>query len=104
MTEPYDRNPNALDFAAYTTRNSARWLRQLLLLKYPLVLTVFLFEAEWMLIQVWRSDQPIPFKTFFVGVGVILSIPAILKVFEYWGTNLKKAKGIEVSTPATPTS
>lgn len=56
--EAYDKAPNAIDLAVYTSEGVPAWLQQVLFLSYPFYLGVFVLEAGLLLGAYWTGRPP----------------------------------------------
>jgi hypothetical protein len=86
--EAFDTAPNVIDLAAYSTTGSPKWVRWVLGLSYPAVLTVFLVEAVWILVLLWQIGK---FAGWAYGVAIPttpLTIWAGLGLLPFWKSRL----------------
>jgi hypothetical protein len=90
LGEEHDGSPNALDFVVYTTSESPRWARGLLLFTYPLYLGLFCVEAWWLWLALYRRPG-VPAKPLFVAVGGVLLLFATWRVLSYVLKNAGRA-------------
>ena len=81
--EPLDVHPNALDFAAYTTERTPKWLATILYFVYPTYLAAALLEAAWLWVNLaGQSGDSIPGRTGFLTVAVPIWIAGLWQVGE----------------------
>lgn len=88
--EAYDLAPNAIDFAAYNPKKDKEFPASLLLLAYPLYLSIFWIEAIILLIDLITIDLQIEGKLFFIISGLILCIFSTIDIFKTYRDRLIK--------------
>lgn len=89
--EALDAHPNALDFAVYTTHESPGWLKRLLILTYPTVLTLIWAEAVWLLELLAGRQSEVPLGRWLFWTAILVLAAATYQLLRYWGRNLGKA-------------
>ncbi len=86
LAERLDTQPNAVDLAVYTTKESPRFLAVLGYFAYPVVLSAALFEAAWITIT-HRGSSTLSLTFFFASA--VVWIPAAAQVLLIWWRRLR---------------
>jgi hypothetical protein len=82
--ETTDEHPNAIDWATYTTRTAPKLLNWTLGFAYPLYMSVFAYEASYILVALAGTLAPVPGRWLFVGIGVVEAVPTYLLLLAFW--------------------
>jgi hypothetical protein len=88
-SEAIDASPNPLDLAVYTTTDSPTWLQRVLVLTYPLFLSVFAAEATWILLSLFKAPDGLATWLFRL-LGVLTGIPALVLLLRLWHRALRR--------------
>jgi hypothetical protein len=88
--EPYDVAPNPIDFAAYNPNKVSKIPEGLLLIAYPLFLSVFWVEGIYLLIALFCTENRISGYWVFAVSGAVLGIIASLLMLSFWWSRIKR--------------
>ena len=88
--EAYDTSPNAIDLAAYSTTETAQWVRWILGFAYPVFLTAFFAEAVWFLVLLWLIGHLDALWAYVVAVPTTVLVGwAGVRLLAFWRTRAK---------------
>lgn len=86
--ESLDVAPNAVDLAVYAEQESAGWIRRLLSLSHPGLLTIFLGEGVWMLTDLVKHRGRVVGSGVFLALGAVTGLAAAAAVISLWKARL----------------
>ena len=88
--EAFDAAPNAIDLAAYSTEKTPLEVQWLLGLSYPGYLSLFLLQAVWQLVILWRLAPDQPWVIAVATPSTLLTLWAGFMVLWFWRHRLPR--------------